>query len=99
MNLFVSIVLSMLAVMANGEYCRTGFNPEECEDVFFPEFLCNDGCDVITCCGTPERILEDHMGKRNLRSRRRNLYMETSFERNLEDHMGKRNLRSRRRNL
>ena len=74
MNLFVSIVLSMLAVMANGEYCHTGFNPEKCEDVFFPEILCNDGCDAITCCGTSERNLENmDMGKNNLRARRRNL--------------------------
>jgi len=76
MNLFVSIVLSMLAVMANGEYCRTGFNPEECEHVFFPGILCNNGCDFVQCCGTSsERTLETmDMGKRNLRARpRKNL--------------------------
>lgn len=90
MNLFLSIVLSMLTVMANGEYCRTGFNPEKCEDVFFPQILCNDGCDVVTCCGTSERNLKNmDMGTKNLRARRRNL---AGMD------MGTRSLRTRLRN-
>ena len=94
MKIFGSIVLSILAVMVNGklEYCRSGFNPEKCEDVFFPDMLCNSGCDAVTCCGRSERYLQDtgmDMGTRNLRARQRNLS-------NGAD-MGTRNLRARQR--